>query len=165
VADGDSVYFIDYDAIKSGNNSYYKYEVDSTASPSLVTLSFAKTITADDYSETGGKLSLDNVYNKVTISDDLYTFDTVIPDIFSGAVNITKSSDSTLTTSKNAANGMWGEVVSNEVGNTDDTNKNLLVMVDRVYNPQKKEYGDFNAVFVKYCDNPYYTFYKYNSSG
>lgn len=165
VADGDSVYFIDYDAIKSGNNSYYKYEVDSTASPSLVTLSFAKTIKADDYSETGGKLSLDNVYNKVTISDDLYTFDTVIPDIFSGAVNITKSSDSTLTTSENAANGMWGEVVSNEVGNTDDTNKNLLVMVDRVYNPQKKEYGDFNAVFVKYCDNPYYTFYKYNSSG
>ena len=80
IADGDSVYFLDYDAIKNGMNSYYKYEVNTTATPTLETISYNKTITASDYSESGSSLGLDNVYNKVSIKDDLYTFDTIIPD-------------------------------------------------------------------------------------
>lgn len=165
VADGDSVYFMDYDAIKAKNNSYYKYDVDGALIPTKTTLSFYKTIKAEDYSESDGSLSLDNVYNKVTVSDDLYTFDTVIPDMFGTLENITKSTDTTLATSENANNGMWGEVVQNKIGNVDKVNNNMIVMVDRIYNPQKKEYGAFNAVFCKYFNNPYYKFYKYDSSG
>lgn len=76
VADGADVYFIDYDAIKAGRCDYYKYAVDADVAPTLHTLSFTKTITAADYSGTDGSLSLDNVYNKVTVSDDLFTYDT-----------------------------------------------------------------------------------------
>ena len=65
VADGDKVYFLDYDAIKHGINTYYKYSVDEDSAPSLETISFSKTIKAEDYSESGATLSLDNVYNKV----------------------------------------------------------------------------------------------------
>ena len=50
VADGADVYFIDYDAIKAGNNDYYKYAVDADVAPTLHTLAFNKTITAADYS-------------------------------------------------------------------------------------------------------------------
>lgn len=135
VAEGDSVYFLDYDAIRAGMNSYYKYSIDDEAAPSLETISFSKTIKAEDYSESGATLSLDNVYNKVSIKADLYTFDSVIPDMFEGAYNITKDSDSALQTSDNAALGMWGEIVSSDAGSTDSSNKNMIAMIDRVYNP------------------------------
>jgi len=41
----------------------------------------------------------------------LYTFNTVIPDMFDNLVNITKSSDPDLASSTNVNNGMYGEVV------------------------------------------------------
>jgi hypothetical protein len=135
VADGDSVYFLDYDAIKNGINTYYKYTVDVYASPELTTVSFAKNIEASDYSESGATLSLDNVYNKVAIKADLYTFEDVIPDFFDSLVNITKDSDTSLQNSISAENGMWGEVVQNDIGDTAPVNNNMIVMVDRVYNP------------------------------
>lgn len=165
IADGDSVYFLDYDAIKNGMNSYYKYAVNTTATPTLETISYNKTITASDYSESGSSLSLDNVYNKVSIKDDLYTFDTIIPDMYDNLTNITKSSDSTLSGSTNVNNGMYGEVVQSEIGNSGSTaNNNMIVMLDRVKNPQKGEYKDYNVVFVKYFVNPNYKFYQYSGS-
>ena len=81
VADGSNVYFLDYDAIKNGINSYYKFSVGNT-SGTVVTLSQNKEITSDDYSENGGVISLDNVYNKAIIESSLYSFDDAIPDIF-----------------------------------------------------------------------------------
>lgn len=60
---------------------------------------------------------------------------------------------------------MYGEVVQSEVSNAGDkTNNNMIVMLDRVYNPQKSSYSDYNAVFVKYFTNPNYKFYKYNGT-
>nr|DAZ05116.1 MAG TPA: hypothetical protein [Caudoviricetes sp.] len=125
VADGDSVYFLDYDAIKHGRNSYYKYEIDTITVPEEVTVSFSKTITAADYSESGATLSLDNVYNKVSVKADLYTFDKVVPDMFETLENITKDSDTALQTEISANEGMWGEVVQNKIGNTNPANNNL----------------------------------------
>lgn len=81
VADGDKVYFLDYDAIKNGINTYYKFIIGSTAS-TKVTLQQSKEIEASDYVENGGHLSLDNVYNKVTVKDSLYSFDSIIPSIW-----------------------------------------------------------------------------------
>ena len=81
VADGDKVYFLDYDAIKDGINTYYKFTIGSTAS-TKVTLQQSKEIEASDYVENGGQLSLDNVYNKVTVKDSLYSFDSIIPSIW-----------------------------------------------------------------------------------
>ena len=81
VADGDKVYFLDYDAVKKGINTYYKFTIGSTAS-TKVTLQQSKEIEASDYVENGGQLSLDNVYNKVTVKDSLYSFDSIIPSIW-----------------------------------------------------------------------------------
>lgn len=81
IADGNSVYFLDYDAIKNGINTYYRFSVGSTT-PTLVTLSQSKAIDGTDYVENGGQISLDNVYNKVVVKDSLYSFDSVIPSIW-----------------------------------------------------------------------------------
>lgn len=83
IADGDCVYFMDYDAIKAGNNSYYKYDLSSKeAAPSLQTKQFSRIITAKDYSGSDNTLSLDNVYNKVVIEDDIYNIENILPDVF-----------------------------------------------------------------------------------
>lgn len=81
VADGDQVYFLDYDAIKNGINTYYKFAVGNT-SGTVVTLQQSKEITASDYAENNGSISLDNVYNKAIVVDSLYSFDSVIPSIW-----------------------------------------------------------------------------------
>lgn len=89
VADKDNVVFIDYDAIKAGINDYYVINItDGTILNSV--LASKKDI--GNYSENGQQISLDNVYNKVVIKDDLYTVDSVIPDIFDSdtLTNITK---------------------------------------------------------------------------
>ncbi|MCF0115071.1 MAG: hypothetical protein HUJ56_06930 [Erysipelotrichaceae bacterium] len=93
IADGDKVLFLDYDAIKHNRNYYYRYSVGGTDAGTLTTLSFTKRIAASDYSESGATLSLDNVYNKVSVTDDLYTFDSLIPDVFDSTINITDDYD------------------------------------------------------------------------
>lgn len=161
-----NIYMLDYDAIKSGSNTYFKYNINTTDAPTTETLSFSKTITGDDYSENGSTLSLDNVYNKVTVKDALYTFDNVIPDIFDAAENITASTDATLSSSTNVNNGMYGEVTTSVIDNgTSKENDNMITLLDRTYNPQKSKYGDYNVVFAKYFKNPYYKFYKYKWDG
>ena len=61
---------------------------------------------------------------------------------------------------------MYGEVVSGaKNGNTEgDANDNMIVLLDRVFDPQHKKYTDYNAVFVKYFSNPNYTLYRYDSN-
>lgn len=81
IADGTSVYFLDYDAIKNNINTYYQFTVGNTTG-TLVTLSQSHSIDGGDYVENGGQISLDNVYNKVTVKDSLYSFENAIPDIF-----------------------------------------------------------------------------------
>ena len=161
IANGNSVFLLDYDAIKARNNTYYKYDLSSNAEPTTATFNFNKTIKAEDYSSNGAKLSLDNVYNKVSIKAGFYTYQSVITDFFANASNITKDADTAIQTSENVNNGMWGEVVKSSVGETE--NKNMIVMIDRTYDPQSKKYIKFNAVFAKYFNNPFYKFYKYTA--
>ena len=165
VAEGNEVYFIDYDAIKNGINTYYKYSVSGTTAGTIVTKSFSKTIVAEDYSQNGATLSLDNVYNKVQVKDSLYDFKSVIPDMYDPLTNITKDTDPDLQSSTQIENGMYGEVVQTEVGNAGDkTTNNMIVLIDRVKNPEKSGYSDYNVVFVKYFKNPNYKFYQYNGT-
>lgn len=99
IADGDKVYFLDYDAIKAGNQTYYKYSVNTDAEPELATLGFNKTIKAQDYTAANASLSLDEVYNKVTIEDDIYNINTIIPDLLdpSNLLRCSYGNDSSLT--------------------------------------------------------------------
>lgn len=161
IADKDSVYFIDYDAIKKGNNSYWRFNVGEETG-TKVNVSFGKKITAIDYSASGATLSMGKVYNKATVKAELNDFDNILPDMYDTAINVTAASDSTLISSDNINNGMYGEVVQSRLGDKD--NNNMIIMIDRIYNPQKKKYGDYNLVAVKYFNSPNYKLYKYNGT-
>lgn len=78
---GDSVFFLDYDAIKKGINTYYKYTINNETGQ-LVAIDFSKKITGSDYSENGATVSLDNVYNKIKVTAELNDYDNTIPDLF-----------------------------------------------------------------------------------
>ena len=94
---GDSLYIVDYNGIKNGYNSYYhyKYTLDNTFTfceyneDNLDALSLQKykvkfedshDIKADDFSSTGTKLSLLSTFNKLSVKDSLYSFDSISPD-------------------------------------------------------------------------------------
>lgn len=162
VGDGNKVYLLDYDAIRNGNNTFWKYQIGSTTA-TTVTKRNNVSIEGSMYRGTGSNISLDNVYNKISVKDDFYTFDDIIPDIYDTAYNVTKSSDPTLQSSDNINNGIFGEVVQGVQGNDiTDSNNNMICMVDRVYDPENEMYTHCNAVFVKYFNHPYYNFYGYN---
>ena len=81
-ADGDEVFIIDYDAIKKGNNKYFKYSLTGSKlpSPTSVTLKYSHKIDGDSYASSGTSISLDEVYNKVSVKDEFYTFDDIFPE-------------------------------------------------------------------------------------
>jgi len=168
IADKDSVYFIDYDYLKYNriltDTKYFKYKVgdDETIKPEEVKINFIKEISKEDYASDDATISLDSVYNKVTVKADLHDFEDVIPDMYENCKNITSNTDTTLTSSSNINNGMYGEVVKSIKG--ESTENNMIIMIDRIYNPQKKSYGDYNVVAVKYFNNPYYKFFKYDGT-
>lgn len=83
VADGDTVHFIDYDAIKNGEYGVYNYKLDGNTV--LTTKTSTKAINGDDYVENGATLSLSEVYSKATVNCSLYSFDSVIPSVWDEA--------------------------------------------------------------------------------
>ena len=80
-AEGDEVYIIDYDAIKRGNNKYFSYNLTNTTlgTYTTTTKSYSYQITGESIGETGTTVSLDKVFNKVTVKDDFYTYDSLFP--------------------------------------------------------------------------------------
>lgn len=150
VANGNSIYLIDLDGLKTNNKMFTKYTIGST---SYTTERLNQSIEIDGSIYRGGNntISLDNVYNKISVKDSFYTFDSVIPDLYKTANNITKDSDPDVSGSTQIENGMYGEIVSSSDGN-------MEVLIDRIYDPEEERFTDYNAVFVKYYTNPNYNF-------
>lgn len=82
---GDSLYFVNYDAIKNGHNDYYKIykEVDDDfyLDPHKYEFKDFHEIIAEDFASTGTSLSIDTVFNKAVVSDNMYAYNTIIPDL------------------------------------------------------------------------------------
>ena len=154
IAEGDSVYFLDYDAIREGINTYYKYNVNNISNPTLVTKEFHKMIRDKDHSENGASLSLDMTYNKVKIKDELYDFNLAIPDPFDDVDNITSYNEN--------YENVWARGRSN-IRNLYHYNPNtkFIEFWGSAYSPQGEDYRDAYVV-VQYKNNPKYKCYRYN---
>lgn len=81
VAQGDIIYFLDYDALKKGNLYHYKYALDGS-NPVLTTQTSNIAINGEDYAKNGGTLSLSETYNKATVNCSLYSFNSIIPSVW-----------------------------------------------------------------------------------
>ncbi|OJV23022.1 MAG: hypothetical protein BGO30_01205 [Bacteroidetes bacterium 41-46] len=84
IAFKDSIYILDYDAIKNGFGKYYIYHtVDnfSTHYTSIETITNTKVISASDFTSAETTITLDEVFNKVSVITSLYNFNSLLPDI------------------------------------------------------------------------------------
>ena len=179
MAYGNSVYFVDYDAVKAGSGTqyWYRYSVSSNTSPSATsTINTPYAIGTGTYFENNATLSMGDVFNKITVKCTLNEYDDVLPDFFDGATNITKT-DANMACPKTGTHNLgddrdpiYGDFVENEVGNTiGDANTKMLVFVD--INGDKDNSSTFQSptwmsgVFIKYMDNPSLTCHKYLYNG
>lgn len=155
IAEGDSVYFLDYDAIREGINTYYKYTVDNIANPTKVTKVFHKMINENDHSENGASLSLDKTYNKVKVKDNLYDFNLAIPDPFDDADNITSYNEN--------YENEWetGYTSMEKLYHYNPTTK-FIEFWGTAYSPEKSPHQRDAYVVVQYKKNPKFKCYKYN---
>lgn len=178
-ADGDTLYLIDYDAIKAGNNEYYGYNING-ADLGTKTVSHTKTIVGEDYSDTGATISLGNVYNKVVVKTNVKEYDNLLPNPFDDATNITAEYDDYLGIKLGGQRTSFeeyvgkrlffdfcmGEIVQNSKDIGGSTIKdNMVAIIDRVYDPQKKQHTNYNSIYVKYFANNKYKFYVYDKEG
>jgi len=180
VAYGNSVYFVDYDSALYNNGAltWYRYTVGSSASPRTITTSQAPIAIeyGSHYEGTSAKLSLGDVFNKITVKCSLNDYDDILPDFFDGATNITKADpnmECPRTTSYNLGSDsgpMYGDVIESEAGNTTgDTNTKMLAFVD--INGEADNSDTFESpswmsgVFVKYMENDNITCHKYLYNG
>ena len=155
IAEGDSVYFLDYDAIREGKNNYYKYTVDNIANPTEEIKVCHKMINENDHSENGASLSLDKTYNKVKVKDNLYDFNLAIPDPFDDADNITSYNEN--------YEDEWetGYTSMEKLYHYNPTTK-FIEFWGTAYSPEKSPHQRDAYVVVQYKKNPKFKCYKYN---
>lgn len=162
----DDLYLLDYDAIKSGNAQYYKYTLSNTSSPTLVSLNHAHKLVGTDHYDNNSNVSLDNIYNKVSVKSDTFTYDENTGYSSSNNVqNITDTDVTSFSSSKGVIiDHIWGELFPAD----DDPSKAMDVWID-VHNDGgsyntggKHNYYDFTA--MKFLKKPNCKHYIYNRS-
>lgn len=83
VAYGQNLYFLNYDAIAQGINTYFAYSrvSDTKYTSSKVVLNSDHKIIIDTFSSKGCKINVDSVYNYAAVKDDLYSIESLVPSI------------------------------------------------------------------------------------
>lgn len=164
-AEGTSVYFADYDAIKSGTASYWHYYIGSAASPQLVTSSVAVNITGDSHAKTGASISLGDTYNAIRVRDSLYTFDEAIPSFFDNVTNITAASDPVVTdkTYQDWVDDDQGASIGEIISYIDDSENKYMECLLTKYLVNSFSFS--MAVLVKYYNSTGFVYHKYSNSG
>lgn len=160
MAIGSDIYFLDYDGIKRNEKTYYKVNLNAGTKTSVNLDIRTKAINGVDYAKNGGQISLDNVYNKVTVKDSLYSFNAIIPSLFDDTVNITSNSDTELSnTDIDSSHDAYCEVLGNDRNHT-------IAFISKIYsneNLNNYTYKDTCAVAVQYLNNPKFKFYNYDT--
>lgn len=92
IAEGDTIYVLDYTAIKENNNLYYHYTIDDgkyifldkdndyvklNIDDTLTKLEDIYDIKASDISSSGTQISVLNTFNKMTVRNNLYSYENI----------------------------------------------------------------------------------------
>ena len=98
---GDSVYFIDYDMYNSSKSMLGRRwdKADFWNTENYITITNgANKVTKESYKETGGDMSLDDVFNKVSVNCNYYNIENVIPDLFEDDLLTNRFGENAITT-------------------------------------------------------------------
>lgn len=156
---GEDVYILDYDALVKGRTKYFKYSLTGSTigSPSTVNLSHSHHIIGSSYAENGTKISLDEVFNQVTVVDDFTEIDSLVDGLndSKNLINITSPTDATLKQwFKNDSRFLESEVFT--VKNKAGEDESFAVIL------QKCDHGNIYFIIAKFYNNPMLTTYHYS---
>ena len=156
---GEDVYILDYDALVKGRTKYFKYSLTGSTigSPSTVNLSHSHHIVGSSYAENGTKVSLDEVFNQVTVVDDFTEIDSLVDGLndSKNLTNITSPTDATLKQwFKNDSRFLESEVFT--VKNKAGEDESFVVTLT------KADDGKIFFVLAKFYNNPMVTCYHYS---
>lgn len=159
IAQGDTVYFVDYDALP--NNAANTSIVVDVAAGTVTTGTMVVAeydIDGESYADAGSQLSLDNVYTKVTVTCDLNEYDDVLGDIFDGVENIT-ADDATFKSSSG-----FSRVVGEYGTNSGEFDAGLVSGDDNMLIAPQTTVGGHDMVAVKYYKSPNITLHHYSGT-
>lgn len=157
--DGEDVYILDYDALVTGRTKYFKYSLTGTSigSPTTVNLSSSKFVNEDSHASNGAKITLDEVFNQVTVVDDFNEIDSLVDGLNNSKnyINITATYDTQLKTwFKNDEKFLESEVFT--VKNKAGEDESFFVSVVKVLGTSNGKVRDRSIFFVigKFYQNP-----------
>ena len=167
ITEGEDVYIIDYDALVTGRTKYFKYSLtgSSIGSPTTVNLSSSKFVTEDSHASNGAKITLDEVFNQVTVVDDFFEIDSLVEglDNSKNYINITASDDTQLKNwFQNDKRFYESEVFT--VKNKAGEDESFFVAITKVFGTSNGKVRDERLFFVigKFFYNPMITTYHYS---
>lgn len=89
VPDGDDVWLVDYRAENAGTVTYSVYDIQTGLEQTAVSSSANPTeITLSNTAPGTTQISIDDIYNKIEISDNLYNIEDISQDIFDDGIHI-----------------------------------------------------------------------------
>lgn len=155
---GPDLYLMDYDSIRKSTPQYWRYDLKTTSNPTLQTIQHTHKIDGNDHYENSATVSLDAIYNKISVLAETYTFDELVNVSDYGDENITNLDNSNLSSSLGAQTPktpLWAEVFPAD----DDQSKAMDVFID-VHN-DKNNHGGGDKTFYDFCAIKFIK--KYNS--
>lgn len=166
LAQGNNVYMVDYDAIKQGNHTYFEYNLENiNLIPTATTiLGYNKFIDENDRAESGDKISLDVIYNKVTVKDSFIKCENLFPQFSDDLYykNITDSNDEVFNSW-----AVWDKV---DINNGDiifvgkNANGKYWKITDSFYDPITNESYQAGVVQPVHSDKKYIIIAKFCAS-
>lgn len=161
IASGTSVYLIDYDAIKAGDRSAWHYRVsDGTCLGKVTMPGTHRTLTAADHAADDTALSMEAVYDKVTVTDDYYVMEEITIDPFTdtGTQNITCADDPLGAVPGPASfaikHGALLDTVELRFSDEDKKPGRVQRLFDSVYAVKRDEWNNPNLVVCRWLANP-----------
>ena len=169
IAQGEDVYILDYDAIRTGRKSYYRYDLTGStiSTPTNVEISHSYHIDGDSYAENGTSITLSELFNQCIVIDEFNDIDSLFDglDKQGNYSNITSTSDILTNTDE------YRESLQALVRNANNELEPLLVMIKRVAPEARlsggaKNRGDYRyyLVVAKFYNNPLINVKRYSNN-
>lgn len=160
VIEGDSVFIIDYDAIRRGNNKYFRYSLTGTSlgSSTSTTMAYSKFIEDKSYAKNGTSVSLDDIYNKISVKDEFKTFDSLFPTFGDESTETNITAPQVNLSSSFVSLGSTGLQFGDHIKASpeDGIMQNMVVAIDKDWR------GKYWLNFYKFYDSPVFNMIKYN---
>lgn len=166
---GEDLYLLDYDAIKHGVNTYYRYDIKNGGNPVRTTFNHTKKIEGNDHYSNNASVSLDKIYNKVSVRANTYEFSDPTETTYADK-NITSLDNTKFSSSYGqlSLDYIWAEVFPSD----DDQSKAIDCWIDVHHDQQqggtflgmgnnKSNYYDFVAMkFIKKTNSNFFLYDK-----